>query len=108
KNLVTCISYKSAVFPLGRQAMVAGDDSPAIGQSADFFAASVDHGLHGENHAGLQFFARTGFTIVQDLRVLMEFTSNAMTTVFAHHGKALLFSMLLDGMPNIAQRGAGT
>src|SRR3546814_446556 len=107
KNFVTCISYKNAVLPLGREAVVAGDDGPAISQGTDFFAASVDHGLDGEDHARFQFFTRSGLAIMQNLGVLMEFAPYAVAAVFAHNGKALLFGMLLDDMADVAHGGAG-
>src|SRR5690554_569841 len=43
---------------------------------------------------------------MQYLRVLMKFASHAVTAVFAHNRKALLLGVLLDGVPDVAQRTA--
>src|SRR5690606_4925139 len=107
KNLVTRIGYKNAVLPLGRQAMVAGDHRPAVGQGADILASGIDHGLDGEDHSGLEFLARAGPAIVQNLRVLVELAADSVAAIFAHDRKTLLFGVFLDGVPDVAQRGAG-
>ena len=40
------------MFPLRRQAMVAGDHGPVVRQQLNLFFAGIDHGLDGEGHAG--------------------------------------------------------
>src|SRR5690606_15638050 len=99
---------QDTVLPLCRQAVVARYDRPAVGQGADIFTPGVDHGFDREDHARLQFHAGTRLAVMQHLRVLMEFAAHAVATVFAHNRKALLFGVLLDGMPDVAQRTART
>jgi len=68
----------------------------------------IDHRLDGEGHAGLKFEARVRQTVMQHLRVFVVDAPDAVTTVFAHHRKALRLHMLLNGMTHIAERRART
>jgi len=86
--------------------VVLGDDGPAIAELADGRLASVDHRLDGEDHAFYQLHARTRAAVVQHLRVLMEDLPDAVTAELAHDREARGFRVPLDGVADVAERGA--
>ncbi|MNI59518.1 hypothetical protein D3C73_1146850 [compost metagenome] len=94
------------MFPLCRQAVVAGHDRPAICKLANFAAAGVDHWLNGEQHTRHQFHARAGLAIMQHLRIFVETLADAVTAEFTHDRKPIGFGVLLDGVAHVAQGGA--
>src|SRR5258706_5369537 len=95
------------MFPLRRQTVVLGDDSPAVSERADVGESGIDHRLDGEGHAGLVNKPGTRTSIMQDLRLLVESASDTMTAEFAHHAVSILFRAALDGMADIAEPCAG-
>src|SRR5687768_10080792 len=94
------------MLPLRRQAVVLGDDGPAVGQLADARLAGVDHGLDREGHARLERHAGAGAAVVQDLRLLVELAADAVAAELAHHGVAVLLGVGLDGRAEVAQAHA--
>src|SRR3546814_834207 len=100
QDFVAGIGNEYAVFPLRRQAVVAGDDRPAIGKLADFFATGVDHGLDREDHARFQALAGSGLAVVKDLGVLVELAADTVAAIYAYDREALFFGMLLDDRPD--------
>src|SRR6185295_5569980 len=91
------------MFPLRRKGMVLGDHGPAIGKQAHVPAPGVDHRLDRECHAGLQFEARVGLSVVQDLRVLVVDPPDTMPAVLAHYRKVARLGKDLNGVPDITQ-----
>ena len=104
---MTTIGDQYGVLPLRGKAAVFGDHSPVILKQSGLFVAGIDHGLDGEGHA--RFYCQPGArgAVVQNLRVFMEHPADAVTAVFAHHGEAVAFGMLLNHVPNITKLRAG-
>src|SRR5690606_27662436 len=65
QDLVSGAGHQHGVLPLGRQAVVARDDGPAIRQLANLAASGIDHRFDGEDHAFDEFDAGAGLAIVQ-------------------------------------------
>src|SRR5690606_9402942 len=82
--LVAGIGDQNGMFPLRREAAIARDDGPAVGEGAYVAPPGVDHGFDGEDHARFEALARAGLAIVQHLRILVELAAHTVTTVFAH------------------------
>ncbi len=85
------------------QAVVLGDDGPAVGQLADLAPAGVDHRLDGEDHAGRQPLERARPAVVQDLRLLVEAPADAVAAELAHDREAVLLGVALDGVADVAE-----
>src|SRR6266571_2258661 len=105
QNLVPCRGDQHRVFPLRREAVVLGDDGPAVGKLADRRLAGVDHRLDRESHSRLKASARSRTPVMQNLRLFVELAPDSMAAEFAHHAVAPAFGMLLDRRPDIAEKG---
>src|SRR5688572_10660135 len=103
EDFVAFAGDRDGVLPLRRQAVVLGDDGPAVGQLADAGLAGVDHRLDREGHARLERHAGAGAPVVQDLRLLVELAADAVAAEFAHHRIAVLLGVRLDGGAQVAQ-----
>ena len=95
------------MFPLGREAPVAGHHGPFIGQQFDLPLAEIDHRLDGEDHAGFEPQAGVGPAIMQDLRFFMEFPADAVPAILAHDRTAPALGQRLDAMPDRAEAHPG-
>src|SRR2546428_11593069 len=104
QNLVARCGNQHRVLPLRREAVVLGDDGPAVGKLADRRLAGVDHGFDRESHSLLK--ARTGSRapVMQDLRLLVELAPDPMAAELSHHAVSVAFGVLLDGRPDVAQK----
>src|SRR5712692_9774893 len=105
QNLVPCRGDQHRVFPLRREAVVLGDDGPAVGKLADRQLAGVDHRLDRESHSRLKASARSRAPVMQNLRLFVELAPDSMAAELAHHAVAPAFGMLLDRRPDIAEKG---
>ena len=83
--------------------MVLGDGGPSICKDFNVTFPEVQHRFDGKDHAFLEGDAGPWFSIVEDLRILMKFLSDAMATEFADDRKSMLFGVLLNGMTNVPQ-----
>src|SRR6266849_70283 len=95
------------VLPLRREAMVLGDDGPAVGQFADRRLAGVDHRFDREGHSGLEARAGSRASVVQNLRFFVEFSPDSMAAEFAHDAVAVAFGMLLDRRAVVTEKSPG-
>ena len=95
------------MFELRRQRPVARHRRPAIIEQFHRRAAQVDHRFDSEEHAGAQHDAAAGLAEVNDIGRFVEIEPEAMAAKIAHHAHALLFGVALDGVADIAERGAG-
>ena len=75
--------------------MVLGDGGPSICKDFNVTFPEVQHRFDGKDHAFLEGDAGPWFSIVEDLRILMKFLSDAMATEFADDRKSMLFGVLL-------------
>src|SRR5712672_2884200 len=107
QDLEAGLRDQNGVLPLCRQAMVLGNDGPAVGELADRGLACVDHRLDREGHSGLETRAGSGATIVQHLRLFVEFTPDPMAAELAHHAVAVAFGMLLDRGTDVTEKSPG-
>lgn len=64
------------MFPLRGEAVVFGDDCPAVGQLTDCGFAGIDHWLDRENHVGFQLGPGASLSIMNYLWVFMKFCSD--------------------------------
>src|SRR2546421_12566195 len=75
---------QDGVLPLRRQAVVLGDDGPAVGELADRRLAGVDHRFDRECHSRLETRAGPGAPVVQNLRLFVEFSSDSVPAELAY------------------------
>src|SRR5712692_171460 len=87
--------------------MVLGDDGPAVGKFADRRLAGVDHRFDREGHSRLEARAGSGASVVQNLRLFMEFSPDSMAAELAHDAVAVRFSMLLDRRADVTEKSPG-
>src|SRR5690606_14173285 len=95
------------VFPLGGEGAVGGDDGPAVVEGAEVAAASVDHGLDGEDHVFAQDGATAAFAEVENCGGFVQSDPAAVAALSAHDGKAVFFGVLLAGPADVADGVAG-
>ena len=67
------------------------------------WAASVDHRFDGEEHAGFQFWPRSGARRMDHFRRIMEQPAKAVTAELLHDAITELARMFLDCRPDIAK-----
>src|SRR5450432_2815938 len=91
------------VFPLRRQAMVGGDDRPAVGEAANARPPGIDHWLDREDHSRLQLQSSARAAVMQHLRFLVELAVDAVVAELAHHREAVALGEALDGCADVAQ-----
>src|SRR4030095_10485508 len=91
----------------GQKRAVPRDRGPAVVQDLHMRAAEIDHGFDGEEHAGLERHAFAGPAIMQDIRMVVEFTAETVAAEIAHHRAALAFGIALDRMADISRLAAG-
>src|SRR5215471_4591660 len=94
------------MLPLRRQRMVGGDDRPAVGERAYRRTTRVDHWLDREDHSRLQLEAGTWAAIVDDLRLFVELTADAVAAEFADDREMMALGELLDRVTNVAEMRA--
>ncbi len=102
QHFAAILGHQQGVFPLGRVAAILGGDGPAILRidlAVVLFA--VDHRLDGETHARLQL-QLAAVAVVEDLRLFVEFGTDAVATVITHHGEP---GLLDDGLDHGADLG---
>src|SRR6266853_3728726 len=99
--------YEDGVLPLRRQAVVLGDDGPAVGELADRRLAGVDHRFDREDHPRLEARTGPGASIVQNLRLFVEFPPDSMAAELAHDAVAVGFGVLLDCRADVTEKGPG-
>ena len=83
KHLKARFGNKNGVLPLGRKAVIFGDDGPAIGKLAYLRTPCVNHGLDGEGHTRLKLQTCARLSVVKHLRLFMKDSPNAMATELA-------------------------
>src|SRR2546421_11787048 len=108
QHLVARRRDEHGVLPLRRQAVVLGDDGPAVDQLSDPGLAGVDHRLDGEGHARFQGQTRSGLAVMQHLWLLVEFSADAVAAELAYHREAVALGMALDRRADIAKARART
>ena len=85
---------------------IGGDDCPAVSQNFHAAGAHVDHGLDGEDHAGLELRAGAFAAVIRDLRLLVELAADAVADKFADDAVAVGDDLILDGGAQIAEAAA--
>src|SRR6266850_6438819 len=98
---------QDGVLPLRRQAVVLGDDGPAVGELADRRLAGVDHRFDREGHSRLEARAGSGASVVQNLRLFVEFSPDSMAAELAHDAVAVRFGVLLDRRADVTEKSPG-
>src|SRR5260221_670623 len=107
EDLESGTRHQDGVLPLRRQAMVLGDDGPAVGKFPDRRLAGVDHRLDREGHSRLKACAGSGACVVQNLRLFVEFPSDSMAAELAHDGVAVGFGVLLNRRADVTEKCPG-
>ena len=95
------------MFELSRELAIAGDRRPSVGQHLHLCLALVDHRLDREDHAAAQFQPFARLAVVQDVRRFVKAASDAVSAEVAHHLRASLLGVALDGSTDVARRVAG-
>ena len=95
------------VLELGGEGAVAGHGGPAVVEHLHLRAAGIHHRLDGEEHAFLELGAFTGAAEMEDVGRGVEGAADAVAAEVADHGEALLLHVALDGVADVAERGAG-
>ena len=98
--------HQNGVLPLRGQRPVFGHDGPPVVHLLDITLTRVDHGLDREGHAFNQGLAGTRRSVVQDLRVLVEPTTDTMATKFTYDAEPVALGEGLNGMADITQSNA--
>src|SRR5262249_61041609 len=80
----------------------AGDGGPAVGQALQVGAAEIDHGLDGEQHAGLEYHALAAPPDMDDIGLVMEQPAEPVAAEVANNAHVLGFHEGLDGGPDVA------
>src|SRR4029077_11597060 len=93
--------HADRMLELCRQRTVAGHRGPAVGQDLHMRLAEIDHGLDGEEHAGLQRHALAGPADMNDVGLVVEHAAQAVAAEVAHHAHALRLDETLNGMADI-------
>ena len=91
------------MFPLSGQLVIFSDDRPLVGQQFHGGFTCVNHWLYGESHAWLHFWASSRLSIMKDLWVVMENSSNTMTTVLTDDREAIALRVALDDMADVSE-----
>ncbi len=107
KDFMPVLGHANRMLELGRERTILGDSGPAIGQDFGLVAAGIDHRFDCEEHAFADFRAFAGGAVMQDTRRRMKHLAKAVTAKIPDHREALLFDKTLNGMADIANRGAG-
>src|SRR5256714_210071 len=107
QDLESRSGYEDGVLPLRRQAVVLGDDGPAVGELADRRLAGVDHRFDREDHPRLEARTGPGASVVQNLRLFVEFSPDSMAAELAHDAVAVGFGVLLDRRADVTEKGPG-
>ncbi len=76
---------------------------PAVSQFPYRGLASVDHGFDGEDHAWLERQAYPALSIVQDLRIFVKFSSDAMTAELSNDAVTTRLRMILDRSTDVSE-----
>ena len=86
---------------MGRRKSVHRLHRPSVGEDLHLIGAQVDHGLHGDGHAGVEALPRPGGVVVGDLRVLVHLPPDAVAHIVADHAVAVPFGVLLHGLGDV-------
>src|SRR5713226_5878868 len=97
---------RDGVLEMRRGAAIRRLRHPLIAH-ANFRAASVHHGLNGDDHSFLQPSAASRLAIVRQVRLVVHPGANAMTDELPHHGKTVLLDPALHCVANITEPVAG-
>jgi hypothetical protein len=62
--------------------------------------AQIDHWFDGENHAGMNFDAFIGPSVMKNIGCIMKQSAQSVTAEIAHHAATLLFCQFLNGCAN--------
>ncbi len=106
KDLGAIFGDGDGVLEVGAVAAVDGDGGPAVLEDTDFGTAGVDHGLDGEDHAGLEAGALACGAEVGDLGVFVHGAADAVADELADDAKAFGFTELLDSGGDVAEAAA--
>ena len=84
--------------------MVFGNDSPVVRQQLDKAFAGVNHRFNGKRHSGFKHQTCARYTVMQNLRIFMEVSADAMAAIFLYNREAPgfgigLYSMAYIGLP---------
>ena len=110
EHLDAVVGHEERVLPLCAGLLVLGDDLPAVrvvGIDEDAPRAHVDHRLDGEDHAGHKEHTCAAMAVVVDLRIFVEGVADAVTGQVADNAVAVLLTVLLDGVANVADEAEG-
>src|SRR6266850_5446938 len=107
EDLESGTRHQDGVLPLRRQAMVLGDDGPAVGKFPDRRLAGVDHRFDREGHSRLEARAGSGASVVQNLRLFVEFSPDSMAAELAHDAVAVRFGVFLYRRADATEKGPG-
>ena len=103
QHFIAVAGHSERMLPLGGQASVFGDYRPTIAEQLHVAFTDVDHRLDREGHAFLQPLAGSRSAVVQHLWVFVKDLADAVTAIFPNYRASLLFSMLLDGVADVAE-----
>ena len=75
------------------------------GRWGDVAGAGVEHGLDGEDHAGLEHEAFAAAAVVQHVGFVVVDAADAVAAELAHDAEALALRDRLDGVAHVARHG---
>ena len=95
------------MFELGCAAAIRGNGGPIVVPHMELIGAKSDHGLDGEDHAGLHEHVVARIEVVQNLNVGVELFANSVTNESAHDTHAMNLGVIFNCFANIAERTIG-
>lgn len=92
---------------VSRPFVVSGAYRPSVAIDDDVLGSHVDHWLNANAHAWTKERANTPATIVRDIWILVETSTDAMASEFADYCVASLLAIILNGKSDMTYAIAG-
>ena len=101
------LGNRHRVLEMRGHASVIGYNGPVIAQCVYMTATHRDHRLDSENHTNLELNTKPAVTIIGYIGFFVHLAPNAMTHVLTNHTIAMLLSMGLNSIADVAKVIAG-
>ena len=107
EHFATGLSNQDGVFELCGAFAVGSDCGPIVIPHMKLISAKRDHGLDGEDHAGLHEHVVARIEVVQNLNVGVELFTYSVTDESANNPHAMNLRVIFNCFADIAERTIG-
>ena len=107
EHFATGLSDQDGVFELCGAFAVGSDCGPIVVPHMKLISAKRDHGLNGEDHAGLHEHVVARIEVVQNLNVGVKLLADSVTDESANNTHAMNLGVIFNCFANIAERTIG-